>query len=171
MLVSYMPHLFKIWTSISDHYFALLPDSCFKALVMATIHLLILFLLFDPTVRLGRSEYSCQRWYGVICRLESDIQEQIWISMDWSQQLLRISAQQCLNLMFWSFFYACGLRTHEPRYDIYWLDDLDAVGGTDTLVCIGHKPGSTLPYSLGLQYNSIMLFSYFSMWWSIFFRG
>ena len=52
MLVSYMPHLFKIWTSISDHsYFALLPDGCFKAIVMATIHLLILFLLFDCHIR------------------------------------------------------------------------------------------------------------------------
>ena len=46
--------------------------------------------------------------------------------------------------MFWSFFYACGLRTQlhglfEPRYkedNIYLLDDSFVVGGTDTVLSV-----------------------------------
>ena len=100
--------------------------------------------------------------------------------MDWSQQLLRTSAQQCLNLMFWSFFYACGLRTQlpelfEPRYNednIYLFDDSYVVEGTDIVhSAVGDTTGRTLPYNLGLKYNTILLFLYSSLWWRIFFRG
>ena len=86
--------------------------------------------------------------------------------MDWPQQLLRTSAQQCLNLMFWSLFYACGLRTQlpglfEPRYkedNINLLDDSYVVGGTDTVhsAVEDTTAGRTLPYNLGLKYNTIL---------------
>ena len=150
---------------ITLHY--LLTAVSLTALVMATIHLLILFLLFHPDCHIRPQWVFVSAVIGVICRLESDIQEQIWVSMDWSQQLFRTSAQQCLNLMFWSFFYTCRLRTQlpelfEPRYkedNIYLLDDSYVVGGTDTVHSeVEDTTGGTLPYTgnLALKYNTIL---------------